>query len=207
MPMTPGKPETIRLRMRCCGQRFEPGQRIRLAIATSHWPIVFPTPEQATLSIHCAGARFVLPARPSRAIDAELAPFPAPESATPLAQEWIVPPGEFSRTVTVDQINGETNYRVFSDLGTVRHLHTGMVLKQQQIESFTVHPDDPTTARGTCSWTKIYQRNDWKVSIDVQATVRGLKDVWRMETHIVAKAGEEVVLDESQVKEFPRDLN
>lgn len=206
-PMTPGEPETIRLRMRCCGQRFEPGQRIRLAIATSHWPIVFPTPEQATLSIHCAGARFVLPARPARAIDAELAPFAAPESATPLAQEWIVPPGEFSRTVTVDQINGETNYRVFSDLGTTRHLHTGMILKQQQIESFTVHPDDPTTARGTCSWSKVYARDDWKVSIDVEATVRGLKDVWRMETHIVAKAGDEVVLDEGQVKEFPRDLN
>ncbi|WP_292544141.1 CocE/NonD family hydrolase [Mesorhizobium sp.] len=31
-PMVPGKIETIRLKLRCCGQRFEAGERIRLAV-------------------------------------------------------------------------------------------------------------------------------------------------------------------------------
>ncbi|MER9390386.1 CocE/NonD family hydrolase C-terminal non-catalytic domain-containing protein [Mesorhizobium sp. M0435] len=62
-PMTPGKPETVRMKLRCCGQRFEKGQRIRLAIATGHWPIVFPSPERATLSIYCAASSLILPVR------------------------------------------------------------------------------------------------------------------------------------------------
>ncbi|TPI22407.1 hypothetical protein [Mesorhizobium sp. B4-1-1] len=32
-------------------------------------------------------------------------------------------------------------------------------------------------------------------------------DVWRMETHLIARAGDEVVVDRQEVKEFPRDLN
>jgi hypothetical protein len=37
--------------------------------------------------------------------------------------------------------------------------------------------------------------------------VRVLRDVWRMETHLTAHDGDDVVVDHNEVKEYPRDLN
>jgi putative CocE/NonD family hydrolase len=206
-PMTPGRAETVRMKLRCCGQRFEKGQRIRLAVATGHWPIVFPAPEKATLSIHCAGSRLILPVRTAQPLDATLKAFEGPESARPMAQEVIKAGEPFRRDVATNQITGETTYSVVSDAGTVRHPHTGITLSARQTETFIVHPDDPNSARGTVTWDKSYARGDWNVRISVSATVRALRDVWRMETHIIAHAGDELVLDRDEVREFPRDLN
>ncbi|WP_292235058.1 CocE/NonD family hydrolase C-terminal non-catalytic domain-containing protein [Mesorhizobium sp.] len=158
-PMVPGKPETVRLKLRSCGQRFEPGQRIRLAIATSDWPTVFPGPENATLSLHCEGSRLILPLRKPQALDETLASFGAPESAQPMAKE-VLEPGEPSRAdLVIDQITGETTSRVTSDMGTVLHPHTGMIVSAKSADTFTVHPDDPTTAamRGEC-WSRRHGR-------------------------------------------------
>ncbi|MEZ5783831.1 MAG: CocE/NonD family hydrolase [Rhizobiaceae bacterium] len=207
VPMTPGKPETVRMKLRCCGQRFEKGQRIRLAIATGHWPIVFPGPENATLSIHLGKSKLILPARAPQPLDQTLAEFPGPESAQPMAQEVIKAGDPFRRDLIIDQITGETTYSVVSDGGTVLHPHTGMILSARQTEAFVVHPDDPNSARGTCTWKKSFSRGDWNVGLSVSATVRALRDVWRIETHITAHSGDEVVLDRDEVKEFPRDLN
>lgn len=206
-PMTPGRAETVRMKLRCCGQRFEKGQRIRLAVATGHWPIVFPAPEKATLSIHCVGSRLILPVRAAQPLDATLKAFERPESAQPMAQEVIKAGEPFRRDVATNQITGETTYSVVSDAGTVQHPHTGITLSARQTETFIVHPDDPNSARGTVTWDKSYARGDWNVRISVSATVRALRDVWRMETHIIAHAGDELVLDRDEVREFSRDLN
>ncbi|MER8747470.1 CocE/NonD family hydrolase [Mesorhizobium sp. M1004] len=206
-PMTPGKPEAIRMKLRSCGQRFEKGQRIRLAIATSHWPIVFPSPEKATLSIHCATSRLILPVRKANALDSKLVPFLEPESARRMAREVIKPGQPFRREVTTNQATGETTFRLASDTGTVLHPHTGMIVSAKHTDTLTMHPDDPNSARGTSSWEKSYIRGDWNVHIALSATVRALRDVWRIETHIVAHDGEELVLERDDIKEFARDLN
>ncbi|WP_192385935.1 CocE/NonD family hydrolase [Mesorhizobium silamurunense] len=206
-PMRPGNPETVRFKLRCCGQRFEKGQRIRLAVATGHWPIVFPGPEKATLSIHCAGSRLILPVRKPQPVDVTLAAFEGAEGATPMVQEVIKASEPFRREVTTNQVTGEATYTVVNDGGTVRHPHTGITLSARQTSVFIIHPDDPNSARATVTWEKSYVRSDWDARVMVSATVRALRDVWRIDTQLVARAGDLVVVDREEVKEFPRDLN
>ncbi|RUX88488.1 MULTISPECIES: CocE/NonD family hydrolase, partial [unclassified Mesorhizobium] len=206
-PMVPGQAETVRIKLRCCGQRFEVGERIRLALATSHWPIVFPTAEQAMLSIHCGDSRLILPVRPPQPLDDTLAAFPGPESARPMEQEVLAKGDGFQRSVSTDQVTGETVYQVVNDGGTVLHPHTGMVLSARHVDRFTIHPDDPNSAVGTCTWDKSYGRGDWQARLSVKATVHALRDVWRIETHITAHDGDELIVDRAEVREYPRDLN
>ncbi|MBZ9995102.1 CocE/NonD family hydrolase [Mesorhizobium sp. BH1-1-4] len=206
-PMMPGQAEAVRIKLRCCGQRFEVGERIRLALATSHWPIVFPTAEQATLSIHCGDSRLILPVRKPQALDNTLGAFLGAESAKPIEQEVLAKGDGFQRSVSTDQVTGETVYQVVNDGGTVRHPHTGMVLSAKHVDRFTIHPEDPNSAVGTCTWDKSFGREDWQTRVSVKATVRALRDVWRIETHIIAHDGDEVVVDRNEVKEYPRDLN
>ncbi len=206
-PMVPGKAERIRLKLRCCGQRFEAGERIRLAIATAHWPIVFPTAENATLSIHCGASRLILPVRDAQPLDATLGAFLGPESAEPMEQVAIEEAEPFERSVWTDQVSGLTVHQMLADSGKVLHPHTGITVSARHVDRFSIHPDDPNSAEGTCTWEKSYSRDDWQVSIAVSATVRALRDVWRMETYMIAHDGDEVVVERSEVREFPRDLN
>ena len=83
-PMRPGVAETIRMKLRCLGQKVPKGARLRLGLATAYYPIVFPSPEKATLTVMTGESRLILPQRAPRAGDAELPASPPAESATPL---------------------------------------------------------------------------------------------------------------------------
>ena len=141
--MHAGKPEQIRLKLRCCGQRIEAGQRIRLVIATTHWPIVFPAPERPRVTIHCVGTRLTLPGHAPQPLDAGLAAFGPPETSTPLARVQLVPAKPFRRQITTDQITGRVTTVMEEDTGLARQGGSVMCLSGWHQDSFSVHPDDP----------------------------------------------------------------
>ncbi len=59
-PMRPGRVEEVRVPLRTAGYRWLPGHRIRVALASSLWPVLWPSPFPATLGVHRG------PATPSR---------------------------------------------------------------------------------------------------------------------------------------------
>ncbi len=68
-PLEPGKRYSVRIRMNECGQRIGAGNRLRLAISTAYWPIVWPSPEPVTLTITAGASTLELPVRPPRSED------------------------------------------------------------------------------------------------------------------------------------------
>lgn len=60
-PLEPGRPERVVLELEVAGYVFEPGHRIRLDLAGTDWPNVWPPPGPLTLTIHRGGSRLVLP--------------------------------------------------------------------------------------------------------------------------------------------------
>ncbi|MGR3197292.1 MAG: CocE/NonD family hydrolase, partial [Paracoccus sp. (in: a-proteobacteria)] len=62
-PMEPGKPTKVRVALNACGHRFAAGHRIRLSVGTAYWPIVWPAPYAATLTLDLSGACLSLPRR------------------------------------------------------------------------------------------------------------------------------------------------
>ena len=59
-PLHPGLIEEIRVPLRTAGYRWAPGHRIRVALASSLWPVVWPSPFPAVFEVHRG------PATPSR---------------------------------------------------------------------------------------------------------------------------------------------
>ncbi len=114
-PMVPGQPEMVTVQLNVIGQKFAKGQRIRLALSTSLWPMVFPSPEPVTLTIS-PGARLILPMRPVKASDSDLPDFLAPEGAAPLKTKTISK-GASERSVKTNLVTGAETYRRFSDRG------------------------------------------------------------------------------------------
>src|SRR5207244_2720700 len=56
-------------------RRFAAGNRIRVSISTTYWPMILPAPEPVALTLFTAASSLILPVRPARARDGELRPF------------------------------------------------------------------------------------------------------------------------------------
>jgi hypothetical protein len=54
-PLPVGETVTVTIPMRACGHRFLAGHRLRLSVATSSWPIAWPSPEPATHELLVGG--------------------------------------------------------------------------------------------------------------------------------------------------------
>ena len=60
---------------------FPAGHRIAVSISTTYWPIAWPSPELATLTVALGQSHLTLPIRPPRPQDAALRPFGPAQSA------------------------------------------------------------------------------------------------------------------------------
>ena len=169
--------------------------------------MVFPPPQRTEVSVHCAGSRLTLPIREPQPSDSELRQFGPPLTSPPLPTLTLVEPKPFRREITTNQITGEVTTLVEEDSGLILHKTSGIRMSSWHSDSFSVHPDKPSTARGTSHWIKTYGRDDWQTRIEMTTTVCGLPDVWRIETHIIAHDGQDVVVDQTAVKQVARDLN
>jgi putative CocE/NonD family hydrolase len=61
--LEPGKRYPVRLKLNDCGHRFPAGHRIRIAVASGYWPIVWPAPTAATLTLRAGASHLDLPVR------------------------------------------------------------------------------------------------------------------------------------------------
>jgi putative CocE/NonD family hydrolase len=98
-PLLPGERFTVKLKLNDCGQRIGRGSRIRLAVSTSYWPIVWPSPEQVTLSVLTGTSTLTLPLRPRRAEDRLLPRFGPAENAPDLDASELRPGSKYVRVI------------------------------------------------------------------------------------------------------------
>ena len=78
-PLLPSRVYELRVELDCCAWVFSPGHRLRLAVAGSDWPNMWPAPRECTLAVVHG------PAHPSR-LELPVAPppdLPAPVFAPP----------------------------------------------------------------------------------------------------------------------------
>lgn len=59
--MEPGRKTRITLALDACGYRFRTGNRIRVSLSTSYWPLILPSPTDPGLTIDTASLSLALP--------------------------------------------------------------------------------------------------------------------------------------------------
>src|SRR5207245_386392 len=86
--LVPGQRYQVQIKLNDAGATFPAGHRVRLALSTAYWPMVWPAPETATVTI-LSGA-LELPGRPMLPVD-PLQPMPRPETAPPERARQVRP--------------------------------------------------------------------------------------------------------------------
>jgi uncharacterized protein len=201
--LVPGKRYRISLKLNDAGHHFAAGHRLRVAISTSYWPIIWPSAEPVTLSLFTGASRLTLPMRAARAEDVAVAFAPA-EGAPPLVRSWQRP-GAYTRKVSHDADSGMTVIDVLADTGRSTIESHGLEVESIQRERYSIQARDPLSAEADIHWTMGVGRGAWRTRTETRTVMRATKTDFIIEASLDAFEGEARVLSRSWSRSVPRD--
>ena len=178
-PLVPGERYQVRIQLNDAGVVFPAGHRIRLALSTAYWPMIWPAPEVATLTIF--GGTVDLPVRPPQAADATLPSLPGPETAAPERPTVIRP-------------------------GLVRIERLGLELGSEGKFAFDIKDDDPLSATAEMQRTETIRRDAWQVRIETRMRLSCTRDTFVLRASLRAWEGTSEVCHREWDRSIPRDL-
>jgi predicted acyl esterase len=177
-----GERYRVRIQLNDAGSVFPISHRIRLALSTAYWPIIWPSPEMATLMIF--GGTLELPVRRPQATDALLSPLPGPESAPPEK------PTRLHRSeMHIDRID-----RIGLELGT------------QYKSRFHVEENDPLSAVAELSQIQTMSRGAWQIRVETQMRLSSTRDAFLLQGSLRGWEDANEVCHREWDRSIPRDF-
>jgi putative CocE/NonD family hydrolase len=203
-PLVPGQHFSVRLQLNEAGHRFEAGHRLRIALSTAYWPMVWPAPEAGTLELEPGKSRLELPARASRI---ELPVTFGPAESTPAPRRKVVRTGDIYRTISFDAASEiqrieerrDDGRSVLEDIG----VETGFVKSLR----YRIHPLDPTSARAEAEYDLVHRHpHGWDTRIKSRSAVACTATHYIVESDVAAFEGERRIFARSWTERIARDL-
>ncbi|THH35852.1 CocE/NonD family hydrolase [Aliishimia ponticola] len=161
----PGQREAITIALDQIAYKVPAGHRLRIAISTAYWPLIWPSPAPVTATVH--GGSLSL-----EHTDSEAGwDFPPPEAAAPWQTETLREE-HHSRVRETDMVTGDVRLIIEDDFGMVRDLDHGLESGGIARETWSIHPDDPLSARGSCHWTEEMTRGGTALRSEARCDMR-----------------------------------
>ncbi len=208
-PLAPGERYRVRLQMNDIGHRFLAGHRIRLALSTAYWPIVWPAPAAARLTLTSGASTLTLPVRQARSEDAGIR-FAPPEKPA-VAPRRVIRPGAVHRRVEQDIGSGTQRIEVLRDDGHSAIEAIGVETDFHKILRYRIHPDDPTTARAEADYVLRHRHapgrgQGWDTRIKTHSAIACTATEFIVESDLEAFEGDLRIFSRSWTERIPRDL-
>ena len=172
-PLDPGKRCLIKVTLNDVAYAFPPRHKLRLAISTSYWPIVWLAPQPVTVSLYTGESFVDLPVRPPDPRDSALRPFELPERAPQKPPSFGPPP--LKRIVERDRTTNETIYTVSSghrdDLDgakLTRIKAIGLDVGHTMLKHFRIGEEDPEMARAEVTQKTWFRRGVEDVHVETR---------------------------------------
>jgi hypothetical protein len=175
--------------------RFKKGNRIRVAISESIWPLLWPSPRPVTLEITTGASRLSLPIRPA---GTESAPMPIAELRDRILRQVEADPAELNN-YTITQTGPDAEGRV--------------TLHKRLRDPAETLADTGTTMSGGSDWIMSIREGDpnssvWKLEWFSRSTLEltSTPEEFRIKESIHALEGETTVFERSWDNRIKRDL-
>jgi putative CocE/NonD family hydrolase len=209
-PMVPGQRTRVTLRFPDVAHGFKPGHRIRLALSTAYWPVLWPSPEPVTLTVHTGASRLSLPVRPADPPGVEPPRFVPPE-AGPATAMTVLEPARIKRWQQRDLGTGEITFVLEAEGGYLgpgrrwRIDETGTVIGHRISRRFATRDDDPLAARAAIEETMEIERGpDWRVRLETATRMYATANEFIVECEARAFDGQRMAIDRRWAFAVPR---
>jgi putative CocE/NonD family hydrolase len=161
-----GRTYRVRVALNDCGHAFPKGHRIRVAVQTGSWPLVWPSAGQPEIALATGTSVLSLPVRPRRSGGATAPSLGTPAVVAPVpSKTWR--PYHRERRMSRDFVTGETRIEMVKDRGHHRLEETGTEFSGGGVETYTVREGDPLSARARLDYHVALKRGAaWDTRVD-----------------------------------------
>ena len=200
LPPEPGQTHDIDLTLDHIAYRVPKGHRLRIAVSSAYWPLLWPSPETAEL--HLRGGTLDLPVRDSATADEWV--FPPPEADTPWRTRTLREASN-ARRIETDLVTGEVHLTIEDDFGKLEDCDHGLISGSCARERWSIHPDDPLSARGSCHWSEEMQRGDVALRTETSCEMWSDGTHFHLVARLAAYANDEKVYERDLADSIRRD--
>jgi uncharacterized protein len=197
-PLVPGEFYDVELPLYVTGRRLRQGARVRLSLSQGLWPLLWPAPVVASLTVDLVGSSLRLPVRPS----ADELDFPIPTLPGSASSGRGEP--EVRRSVAD---GGEARFDDLSppSQGVISDTSTTIERSGTMVEA-RLTPGYPTSCRWR-AWQDVrYVRGDWDCRIEVEVELTSTADDFLVVESLTSWRGERLVFEREHRTTIPRDL-
>ncbi len=204
----PGERCRVHLALNQVGHAFAAGSRLRLAISTAYWPLVWPSPAPVTMVLFAGASALELPVRPPAREDDQPSPFAEPEGA-PLPAYHELRPMRVDRRIERD--GGEVVHTIASEGGAFRAGGPGRLeaidleLEESSLRRYRIRDDHPLSARAEVVQRMGLRRGGWAVRVEVRASLSATPHSFELRARLEAFEGEQLVRARSWERSIARE--
>jgi hypothetical protein len=199
-PLIPDAPITITLDLDHIAYRLPAGHRLGLAISSAYWPLIWPSPEAATLTL--TEGSISIPMRSSG--DKDEWQFEAPVAEDAWQVETIREGSNSRRTIT-DWTTGIVTLEIVDDFGKVKDSDHGLINGSIAREWWSIHPDDPLSAHGRSHWSDELEREGIALRTEAMSEMRSDATHFHLTARLEAYENNTLVFEKDVQRSIPRD--
>ncbi|SMY11061.1 CocE/NonD family hydrolase [Brevibacterium jeotgali] len=209
-PLEPGRRYRVRVPLNAVAQHFPKRHRIRLSLSTSYWPLVWPSPTAAALTLSTEVSRLRLPLRRPREEDAHLRALGPAEAAPPLAVETLRT-GDHQWRVIRDLATDVSTLEIVNDEGSFRIVETGTIVRRETSEWFSFRWNDVSSVRGETRTVRRFEREGWRTEVITRTVLTSTEHDFCIAAELDAyelnaERGNPRVYSQNWRRMIPRDL-
>ncbi|HLY55705.1 MAG TPA: CocE/NonD family hydrolase, partial [Stellaceae bacterium] len=205
--LEPGKRYRIRVQMRDVAHSFKAGNRLRLAISTTYWPLIWPSPEPVRLTLFAGHSELELPVRPPRPEDASLRPLGTPYVPPDSGQTQIGEAKPQSKDFSWDVATGTLTIVSERPLSARRINAVDTILSGAFKETSRITDDDPLSATLEYRQSHGYARDDdWDTRVETVVRIGATKETFLVRGELTAFDHGKQVFTRSWNEAIPRQF-
>jgi putative CocE/NonD family hydrolase len=172
--------------------RFKKGSRIRAAVSESLWPLLWPSPQIATLTLEAGASSLMLPVRPAPQAEA---PFPIPlkrSSGSSPYTHTVMGPG------TQGYLDNPLRATVFEDIG--------ITMQEQSSESVVAKEGEANSSVWKQENMTAWKRGDWNCTVSAAFELSSTPDAFHLKEVLRAQKGDKEIFSREKVSVIKREL-
>ena len=203
-PLEPGKRYSVAVQLNDIAHEFAVGSRIRVAISTAFWPLIWPSPAPVNLTVYTGLSTLELPVRAARPEDKMLASLSPPEQSRLQQRTVVRTPDPSVMRFEYDIAANRVSYVQSADDGKLR-FHHGWEFGGTTHCRQSIQPDDPLSACIELEGRYEYGRGDLQMRIQTTTVMTSDKECFHIKASLDAFENDEPVFGRSWLEHIPRD--
>jgi putative CocE/NonD family hydrolase len=201
--LKPGSFYDVTVELNEIAETVPAGCRLRLAVSSNYWPMAWPSPERATITIDPARSSLALPVLTSMKGLANPS-FAAPEKSEP-APVTVKDPGGETRQLVLDIESQRMNFLINRNDGSYVIDEIGTEVSLTKRKDFSVSRDGSAPPKASVSTTVHYRRGDWDARTETEVSLTSSKTQFEMQSEVRTFLNGKPFMTRTFRKSFKRD--